>query len=196
MTNNEPNSNEPVFDINNLPKEFVSYLDRERHRASETARKNAKKELASNEEFINSIKKSMQEEVEQTFEEKTNSQISSLQKRLSESEVARVLSQGGISNDDLETYTKMFATEDIDSSVQMASAFVSSLNNTINARLAEATKKATQNMATPQSGGANLSEQQSLQAQLDEARKDTSFMRNVRISQIQREASEKGIILK
>ena len=90
----------------------------------------------------------------------------------------------------------MFASEDIDKSVEMVNTFVSSFNNTLQSRIDKQHQEEIQTMTTPQTAAATVTEQQDLQAQLDEARKDTSFMKNVRISAIYRTASEKGITLK
>ena len=188
--------NSPVFDINNLPPEFARYVDQQRTQASQTARANAKKELMKDEKFLSEIRGTVTPQVENTTEEKFHVEIAGLKLRTSRSEVKGILSQAGIKGEEALPYIDMFASEDIDKSVEMVNTFVSSFNNTLQSRIDKQHQEEIQTMTTPQTAAATVTEQQDLQAQLDEARKDTSFMKNVRISAIYRSASEKGITLK
>lgn len=185
-----------MFDPNNLPPEFARYVDQQRTQASQTARANAKKELLKDENFLNEVRGTVTPQVEKTTEQKFHDQLSALSLRTSKSEVRNILSQAGIKGDEALPYIDMFATEDIESSVEKATNFVSAFNNTIKSRIDEKQQEDLQNMTTPQVNTNTVTETENLQTQLDEARKDTSFMKNVRISAIMRVASEKGITLK
>lgn len=193
---NQTQQNNFVFDPNNLPPEFARYVDQQRTQASQTARANAKKELLKDENFLNEVRGTVTPQVEKTTEQKFHDQLSALSLRTSKSEVRNILSQAGIKGDEALPYIDMFATEDIESSVEKATNFVSAFNNTIKSRMDKKQQEDLQNMTTPQVNPNTVTETENLQAQLDEARKDTSFMKNVRISAIMRTASEKGIILK
>lgn len=193
---NQTQQNNFVFDPNNLPPEFARYVDQQRTQASQTARANAKKELLKDENFLNEVRGTVTPQVEKTTEQKFHDQLSALSLRTSKSEVRNILSQAGIKGDEALPYIDMFATEDIESSVEKATNFVSAFNNTIKSRIDEKQQEDLQNMTTPQVNTNTVTETENLQAQLDEARKDTSFMKNVRISAIMRVASEKGITLK
>lgn len=192
--NNSTNTQQNVeFDIHNLPPEFQRYLDQERTRASQTARANARKELAQDQEFIAQVRSGFEQEVNHTVEE----QIQVLNKRISSGDVRNVLMQGGINDaEDLQYYTDLFASEDIDGSVEKAKSFVSRYNKSLQDRMDKKQQQSVRNMDTPATNPSTVNEKDSLQAQLDEARKDTSYMRAVRISSIMRQASEKGIVLK
>lgn len=192
--NNSTNTQQNVeFDIHNLPPEFKRYLDQERTRASQTARANARKELAQDQEFIAQVRSGFEQEVNHTVEE----QIQVLNKRISSGDVRNVLMQGGINDtEDLQYYTDLFASEDIDGSVEKAKSFVSRYNKSLQDRMDKKQQQSVRNMDTPATNPSTVNEKDSLQAQLDEARKDTSYMRAVRISSIMRQASEKGITLK
>lgn len=192
--NNSTNTQQNVeFDIHNLPPEFQRYLDQERTRASQTARANARKELAQDPEFIAQVRSGFEQEVNHTVEE----QIQVLNKRISSGDVRNVLMQGGITDaEDLQYYTDLFASEDIDGSVEKAKSFVSRYNKSLQDRMDKKQQQSVRNMDTPATNPSTVNEKDSLQAQLDEARKDTSYMRAVRISSIMRQASEKGITLK
>lgn len=192
--NNSTNTQQNVeFDIHNLPPEFQRYLDQERTRASQTARANARKELAQDPEFIAQVRSGFEQEVNHTVEE----QIQVLNKRISSGDVRNILMQGGINDvEDLQYYTDLFASEDIDGSVEKAKSFVSRYNKSLQDRMDKKQQQSVRNMDTPATNPSTVNEKDSLQAQLDEARKDTSYMRAVRISSIMRQASEKGITLK
>lgn len=192
--NNSTNTQQNVeLDIHNLPPEFQRYLDQERTRASQTARANARKELAQDPEFIAQVRSGFEQEVNHTVEE----QIQVLNKRISSGDVRNILMQGGINDvEDLQYYTDLFASEDIDGSVEKAKSFVSRYNKSLQDRMDKKQQKSVRNMDTPATNPSTVNEKDSLQAQLDEARKDTSYMRAVRISSIMRQASEKGITLK
>lgn len=192
--NNSTNTQQNVeFDIHNLPPEFQRYLDQERTRASQTARANARKELAQDQEFISQVRSGFEQEVNNTVE----GQIRALNKRIASGDVRNVLMQGGITNaEDLQYYTDLFATEDIDGSVEKATSFVSRYNKSLQDAREKTQQKAVRNMQVPGANASTVNDKDSLQAQLDEARKDTSYMREVRISAIMRQASEKGITLK
>ena len=192
--NNSTNTQQNVeLDIHNLPPEFQRYLDQERTRASQTARANARKELAQDPEFIAQVRSGFEQEVNHTVEE----QIQVLNKRISSGDVRNILMQGGINDvEDLQYYTDLFASEDIDGSVEKAKSFVSRYNKSLQDRMDKKQQQSVRNMDTPATNPSTVNEKDSLQAQLDEARKDTSYMRAVRISSIMRQASEKGITLK
>lgn len=192
--NNSTNTQQNVeFDIHNLPPEFQRYLDQERTRASQTARANARKELAQDQEFISQVRSGFEQEVNNTVE----GQIKALNKRIASGDVRNVLMQGGITNaEDLQYYTDLFATEDIDGSVEKATSFVSRYNKSLQDAREKTQQKAVRNMQVPGANASTVNDKDSLQAQLDEARKDTSYMREVKIASIMRQASEKGITLK
>lgn len=192
--NNSTNTQQNVeLDIHNLPPEFQRYLDQERTRASQTARANARKELAQDQEFIAQVRSGFEQEVNHTVEE----QIQVLNKRISSGDVRNILMQGGINDvEDLQYYTDLFASEDIDGSVEKAKSFVSRYNKSLQDRMDKKQQQSVRNMDAPATNPSTVNEKDSLQAQLDEARKDTSYMRAVRISSIMRQASEKGITLK
>ena len=185
-----------VFDVNNLPPEFARYVDQQRTQASQTARANAKKELMKDENFLNEVRGTVTPQVEKTAEQKFHDQLVKLSLRSSKSEVRNVLYQAGIKGDEATPYIDMFSTEDIEASIDRANKFVSAFNNTIQSRMDKQQQEAVVNMTTPMANPNQLTEQETLQAQLDEARKDTSYMKGVRISAIMRAASEKGITLK
>ena len=192
--NNSTNTQQNVeFDIHHLPPEFQRYLDQERTRASQTARANARKELAQDQEFISQVRSGFEQEVNNTVE----GQIKALNKRIASGDVRNVLMQGGITNaEDLQYYTDLFATEDIDGSVEKATSFVSRYNKSLQDAREKTQQKAVRNMQVPGANASTVNDKDSLQAQLDEARKDTSYMREVKIASIMRQASEKGIMLK
>lgn len=173
----------------------MRYVDQQRTKASQTARNNARKELMEDEEFLNTIKGNIAPQVEKTTEEKFHDQLTALSLRAAKSEVRTVLTQGGIKGEDVDTYVNMFATEDVDASIEKATQFVSAFNNTLQSRMNESHQKDLLNMATPQTGSTSPTEKETLQAQLNEARKDTSFYGPVKVSSIIRIASEKGIKL-
>lgn len=185
------------FDPSTLSAEALAWVDRQRTQASQTARANARKDLLKDEKFLNEVRSNMQPQVQQTVEQQMQAQMSAMSKRLSTSEVSRILTNGGIPNNQLDAYVEMFASEDIDSSIQRATNFVSTFNTTLQSMRDVQQQQAIQNMTTPHTSSVSVSEQQTLQSRLDEARKNTTFKgRDVFISSILREASEKGIILK
>lgn len=184
------------FDPKTLSPEAMAWVDRQRTQASQTARANARKDLLKDESFLNEVRKSMQPQVQQTVEQQMQGQISDLNKRLATSEVMRILSGANIPAEQMTTYVELFANEDIDASIQRATNFVSAFTTSLQTFRDAQQQQAVQNMTTPQTSSSSVSEQQALQARLDEARKSTNFRsRDVLISSIIREASEKGITL-
>lgn len=148
------------------------------------------------ESFLNEVRKTMQTQVQQTVEEQMQSQISQLNKRLATSEVTRILSSAKIPQEQMPTYIELFVNEDIDASIQKATNFVSAFTTSLQSMKEAQQQSDIRNMTTPATASVSVSEQQALQARLDEARKNINFRaRDVLISSIMREASEKGIKL-
>ncbi len=172
-------------------------MDRQRTQASQTARANARKDLMRDDSFLNEIKQGLKPQVQQSVEDTMQEQVNNITKRLSVSEVSRVLEKGGIPQEQMSLYVDMFAGSDIDQSVQRATDFVSALNKTLQTKMEAKQVQAVQNMTTPQSSATSVTEQQVLQNQLDAARKEPNFReREVRMAYIRRVAQEKGITLK
>lgn len=172
-------------------------MDRQRTQAAQTARENTRKNLLKDEAFLDQVRQSMQPQVQQTIEQQMQGQISNLNKRLAVSEVTRILSGANIPNEQMSTYVELFANEDIDKSIERATNFVSAFTTSLKVYKEAQQQQAVQNMTTPQTAATSVSEQQALQARLDEARKNTNpRVRDVYVSSIIREANEKGIILK
>lgn len=172
-------------------------MDRQRTQASQTARANAKKELMKDPNFLNEVRRGMQEDVQHTVEQGMQEQIASLNRRVATSEVSRILAGANLPQEEMQSYVEMFANEDIDGSIQRATTFVSTFNNSLQRVRDAQQQQAIENMPTPQTSATSVSEQQALQARLDEARKNTNFRsRDVMVASILREAGEKGIILK
>lgn len=196
----EPNPTTPVqtaFDPNTLSPEAKAWVDRQRTQASQTARANARKELLKDESFLNEIRQSMQPQVQHSVEEQMQGQITALNKRLANSEVTRILQSANIPTEQMATYVELFATEDIDTSIQNATNFVSAFNTSLQTFKQMQQQQAIQSMPTPQTASTSVSEQQALQARLDEARNNLNpRLRDIAISAIMREASEKNITLK
>lgn len=189
-------TNEVVFDVNNLPPEFARYVDQERTKASRTARANAKKELMKDQDFIDSIRNQVTPEIQHTVEQTNADNIKALTRRLAKSEVTNVLSRAGMSDSEIDGMADMFIGDDIEDSVTKANAFVSLFNQSVQSRLDKQQQQAVTHMTVPGVPSPEVNETARLQAELDEARKDTSYRKAIRISAIMREASEKGITLK
>lgn len=147
------------------------------------------------EEFLNQVRGTLQPQVQKTVEEQMQDQMRTMSERLAASEVRQILISGGIGADQVDSYIKLFANQDIEESMQRATDFVSAFQNTLQAQLTQQQAQALVNMTTPQAQANAMTDKDTLQAQLNEARKDRSYMREVRISAIMREASEKGIQL-
>lgn len=185
------------FDPSTLSPEALAWVDRQRTQASQTARANARKDLMRDDSFLNEIKQGLKPQVQQSVEDTMQEQVNNITKRLSVSEVSRVLEKGGIPQEQMSLYVDMFAGSDIDQSVQRATDFVSALNKTLQTKMEAKQVQAVQNMTTPQSSATSVTEQQVLQNQLDAARKEPNFReREVRMAYIRRVAQEKGITLK
>lgn len=180
-----------------MSPEALAWVDRQRTQAAQTARENTRKNLLKDESFLSQVRQSMQPQVQQTIEQQMQGQISNLNKRLAVSEVTRILGSANIPNEQIQTYVDLFASEDIDSSIARANSFVSAFTTSLETYRQAQQQQAVQNMTTPQTAATSVSEQQALQARLDDARKNTNpRVRDVYVSSILREASEKGIILK
>lgn len=171
-TNNPTGQQTVQFDINNLPPEFQRYVDQERTKASQTARDKAERQANMT----------------------MNEQISAINQRLSQSEVSRIFGGVGLSEENLTSLVGMVATDDVERSIANAQAFKTIIDSIVETKMQQQTQQAIQQMPTPSAGG-SVTEQQFLQAQLDEARKDTTRMRDVKVSAIMRAAAEKNIIL-
>lgn len=148
------------------------------------------------ETFLAEIRNAMQPQVQKTMEEQMHDQIESLNKRLAQSEVKGILTSAGIPAEQIQNYVDLFADGDIDGSIQRTNNFVSVFKTSVQSMMDAQHQQAVREMPTPQTSATSVSEQQALQARLDEARKNTNFRaRDVLISSIMREASEKGITL-
>ena len=195
-TNNQQTTNHQTtasqFDPSTLPPEALAWVDRQRTQASQTTRRN----LMRDESFINEMRTQLQPEVQRTVEEQNQDRINALEKMVAESRVNELLSRAGIPDEQISQYTDLFATSNIEESVSRATNFVSLYQNTVQLNQQVAQAQAVVNMTTPQAPQNTITEQDSLQAEYDEAKKDTSYMRDVNMARIQRIASEKGIILK
>lgn len=184
------------FDPSTLSPEAMAWVDRQRTQASQTARANARKDLMKDETFLAEIRNAMQPQVQKTMEEQMHDQIESLNKRLAQSEVKGILTSAGIPAEQIQNYVDLFADGDIDGSIQRTNNFVSVFKTSVQSMMDAQHQQAVREMPTPQTSATSVSEQQALQARLDEARKNTNFRtRDVLISSIMREASEKGITL-
>ena len=187
----------PVFDPSTLSPEALAWVDRQRTQASQTARANAKKELMKDQNFLNQVRQGMVQEVQTTVETGMEEKINALMLRTATSEVSRILENAGIPREQMQTYIDLFVSNDIDGSIEKATNFVSAFTTSLQSLKDAQQKHDIVNMTTPQTARATVSEQQALQARLDEARKEQSWRsRDVRIAAIMREASEKGITLK
>lgn len=192
----ETTNNEPAFDVNNLPPEFMRYVDQQRTQASMTARANAKKELMKDENFLNEIRNSLRNEIQKTADNNIQDIVSKLNKRVATSEVSRILAKGGIGDSEMSTYLDLFVSDDVDSSVSKAENFISVFNNTLQSRMEQQHIDGMRNIDTPHAQTQVLTPKEDLQAALDEARKETNpQIRNIKISAIMRAASEKDITL-
>ena len=189
-------NSEVVFDVNNLPPEFARYVDQERTKASRTARANAKKELMKDQTFIDSIRNQVTPEIQHTVEQTNADNIKALTRRLAKSEVTNVLSRAGMSDSEIADIADIFVGDDIEDSVTKATSFVSLFNQSVQSRLDKQQQQAVTQMTVPGVPSPEVNDTARLQAELDEARKDTSYRRGIKISAIMREASEKGITLK
>lgn len=148
------------------------------------------------ESFLNEVRQTMQTQVQQTVEQQMQSQISQLNRRVATSEVTRILSGAKIPTEQMPTYIELFVNDDIDASIQKATNFVSAFTTSLQSMQEAQQQSDIRNMTTPPTASNSVSEQQALQARLDEARKNINFRaRDVLISSIMREASEKGITL-
>lgn len=189
-------SNTLVFDPNNLPPEFVSYLDQQRTQASNTARANARKELMQDPTFLNEVQATVTPQVQQTLEQQMETNLRESRIERATAKVERLLSKANVSDEDMPTYLSMLVSDDIDGSVQKATTFISTLNKTLETALSKQQQQAMQTMTTPTTSATSVTEQDRLQSAYDEVKKDTSTKKGIKMSAIMREAQEKGIILK
>ena len=196
QTQSQHQSNASQFDPSTLSPEALAWVDRQRTQASQTARANARRDLMKDESFLNEVRQTMQTQVQQTVEQQMQSQISQLNRRVATSEVTRILSGAKIPTEQMPTYIELFVNDDIDASIQKATNFVSAFTTSLQSMQEAQQQSDIRNMTTPPTASNSVSEQQALQARLDEARKNINFRaRDVLISSIMREASEKGITL-
>lgn len=185
-----------MFDVNNLPPEFARYVDQQRTQASQTARQNARTELMNDETFLNEMRGNLQPEVQKTVQEQMADTLRDLNLERSTLKVESILSKAGINEEDIPTCLKMLVSENIDESVEKANAYVSTVSKLVEGALTKKQQEELQTMTTPQINTNSVTEQDRLQSLYDEAKKDTSAKKGIRMSQLQREAQEKGIILK
>lgn len=192
MVQTNQTTNNVQFDPSTLSPEAMRWVDQQRTQASQTARRN----LMKDEGFLNELRTQMQPQVQKTVEEQTQERMSALEKMVSTAQVGSILSKAGIPDEQISDYVSLFATSNIEESVEKATNFASVFANTVQSRVDAQQQQALVNMTTPTAPITQVTDQDSLQARYDEAKKDTSYMRGVKISQIMREASEKGITLK
>lgn len=194
--NKQPTETKSTFDVNNLPPEFASYLDQQRTQASNTARNNARNELMQDPAFLKEVQATVTPKVQQTLEEQMEANLRDSRIERATAKVERLLSNAKVSDEDIPTYLSMLVSDDIEGSVEKATSFVSTFNKTLESALSEKQQKAMQTMTTPQTNATSVTEQDRLQSDYDNAKKDTSPRRGVKLAGLIREAQEKGITLK
>lgn len=184
-----------VFDPNNLPPDFARYVDQQRTQASTTARENARKELMRDESFLGEIQANLQPQVQKTLEQQMEENLRASRIERANARVERLLVQAGISDEDVQTYLDVLVNDDIEGSVQKATAFISTFNKTLESRLSVQQQQSLEQMTTPQTSGTTVTEKDRLQSAYDDAKKDNSPRKGIKMAQLVREAQEKGIIL-
>ena len=196
QVNNQANNIQSVFDPNNLPPEFVSYVDQQRTQASQTARANARKDLMKDETFLNEVRNSMQPGVQKSVED----QLADLRRETmidrASAKVERILSQAGIPEESAAVYMGLLVSDNVEDSVNKANAFVSTLNKTVGDAVSAQQVNAMQTMTTPQNTPNPVSEAERLQAEFDEVKKSNDYQKGIKMSNLIRQAQAQGIVLR
>lgn len=188
-----------VFDPSTLSPEALRWVDQQRTQASQTARKNLMKDESFLSEVRNSMLPGVQQQAQQTVEERITTLENSLKQAnqmTSRARVEAILAPLGLADQAKDIYVDMFATEDIASSIEKANSFVTAFNQSLDSKITQQTQQAMNNMPTPMSQ-TPISEATTMQEAFDNLKKSnmSQMRKQSEMARMIREAASKGINL-
>lgn len=188
-----------MFDPSTLSPEALRWVDQQRTHASQTARKNLMKDESFLSEVRNSMLPGVQQQAQQTVEERITTLENSLKQAnqmTSRARVEAILAPLGLADQAKDIYVDMFATEDIASSIEKANSFVTAFNQSLDSKITQQTQQAMNNMPTPMSQ-TPISEATTMQEAFDNLKKSNmpQMRKQSEMARMIREAASKGINL-
>lgn len=188
-----------MFDPSTLSPEALRWVDQQRTQASQTARKNLMKDESFLSEVRNSMLPGVQQQAQQTVEERITTLENSLKQAnqmTSRARVEAILAPLGLADQAKDIYVDMFATEDIASSIEKANSFVTAFNQSLDSKITQQTQQAMNNMPTPMSQ-TPISEATTMQGAFDNLKKSNmpQMRKQSEMARMIREAASKGINL-
>lgn len=192
-----------MFDPSTLSPEALRWVDQQRTQASQTARANARRELMKDESFLSEVRNNMLPGVQQQAQSTVEERITSLENSLkqantmtSRARVEAILSPLGLAEQAMNIYVDMFATDNIEDSVQKATGFVTAFNQSLDSKITQKTQQAMNTMPTPMSQ-TPVSEATTMQDAFDKLKKSNmpAMRKQSEMARMIREAASKGINL-
>lgn len=155
------------------------------------------------ETFLSEVRNNMLPGVQQQAQATVEDRIATLENSVkqantmtSRARVEAILSPLGLAEQAVNIYVDMFATENIEDSVQKATSFVTAFNQSLDSKITQQTQQAMNTMPTPMSQ-TPVSEATTMQDAFDNLKKSNmSVMRKQsEMARMIREAASKGINL-
>lgn len=155
------------------------------------------------ESFLSEVRNNMLPGVQQQAQSTVEERITSLENSLkqantmtSRARVEAILSPLGLAEQAMNIYVDMFATDNIEDSVQKATGFVTAFNQSLDSKITQKTQQAMNTMPTPMSQ-TPVSEATTMQDAFDKLKKSNmpSMRKQSEMARMIREAASKGINL-
>lgn len=146
------------FDPSTLSPEIMAWVDRQRTQASQTAYQNATEKLKKDDNFINDIRKQLEDEAKLSAEEKLRierdkleSERKSIAMEKNTVKALRKLVSEGITQEDAEEILGMLVTSDETETMERVDKYVTKFNRLLDARLTAEKAELLKGMTQPSS---------------------------------------------
>lgn len=137
-----------------LPEEVRKFIDRERTKASKTAREKARREALEDPELKKSIREQLEKEANMSAEEKIQEMANSIAKRENRLDAKERLQDAGLKGDELTDILELVVSEDRESTMAKTDRFVRLFKSSLDSALEAKTKELVKGTPKPKSNSA------------------------------------------
>lgn len=127
--------------FDDLPENVRKFIDRERTKASNTAREKAKKEAMKDPEIQKTIREQLEQEANMTAEEKMQETMKEVAKRENQLDAREMLQENGIKGDELKEVLDLVVSEDRDNTIGKTERFIKLFKNSVATATEEKTRE-------------------------------------------------------
>lgn len=199
ITPETPEAPTLTIDPDNLPADVQAIIDRERTKASQTARANALKDAAKDPKIQAQVRAALEEEARMTADERVAQKERELEQKQLEIDVRRntltvesMLIGDGIEKESAIALAAALATADEKLSTKQAEAFIASFRTAVDTQVTALKNELLANGAAPKKGDAAPSTEEQYKAAYKEATEKGDIAQAI---SIQRRAATEGIAI-